>query len=78
MHISRKAQNIIINRLKPGKVIIILGARRVGKTVLLKDFLRTVREKYIFWNGEDIAVHELLKEELSRIIRIFWELQNYS
>lgn len=61
MHIPRKAQNILKNRLKPGKVVIILGARRVGKTVLLKDFLKTVREKYIFWNGEDIAVHELLK-----------------
>jgi hypothetical protein len=61
MHISRKAQNILENRLKPGKVIIILGARRVGKTVLLKDFLRPISEKYIFWNGEDIAVHELLK-----------------
>ncbi len=61
MHIPRKAQNILKNRLKPRKVVIILGARRVGKTVLLKDFLKTVREKYIFWNGEDIAVHELLK-----------------
>ena len=61
MHISRKAQNILENRLKPGKVIIILGARRVGKTVLLKEFLRPISEKYIFWNGEDIAVHELLK-----------------
>ncbi|HEY6907007.1 MAG TPA: ATP-binding protein [Ignavibacteriaceae bacterium] len=61
MHIPRKALNILKNRLKPGKVIIILGARQVGKTVLLKDFLKTVREKYIFWNGEDFAVHELLK-----------------
>lgn len=61
MYIPREAQKTLKRRLTPGKVIIILGARRVGKTVLIKEYLKSVREKYILWNGEDLAVHELLR-----------------
>lgn len=61
MIIDRKAKQILKNKTKPGKVVIILGARRVGKTILLKEFLKEEKEKYIFWNGEDFAVHEILK-----------------
>lgn len=61
MKIERTAKNLIKKRLKAGKVLVILGARRVGKTFLLKDFLKDVKENYIFWNGEDFAVHEILK-----------------
>jgi len=60
MIIARKAHFLIINKIKPGKVVILLGARRVGKTFLIKEYLKTVEEKFIFWNGEDFAVHELL------------------
>ena len=60
MIITRKAQNLLENIIKPGKVVVLHGARRVGKTFLLKEYLRTVKEKYTFWNGEDFAVHELL------------------
>jgi len=60
MNISRKAENFIKNKTKPGKVVVLHGARRVGKTFLIKKYLKTVDEKYIFWNGEDFAVHELL------------------
>lgn len=60
MNISRKAENLIKNKTKPGKVVVLHGARRVGKTFLIKKYLETVDEKYIFWNGEDFAVHELL------------------
>lgn len=60
MIINRKAQNLLKSKVKPGKVVILHGARRVGKTFLIKEYLETVEEKYIFWNGEDFAVHELL------------------
>lgn len=60
MNILRKAENLIKNKTKPGKVVVLHGARRVGKTFLIKKYLETVDEKYIFWNGEDFAVHELL------------------
>ena len=61
MNIPRKALNLIKNKVQPGKVIILLGARRVGKTFLLNQYLKDMTEKYIFWNGEDFAVHDLLK-----------------
>ena len=61
MNITRKALNLIKNKVQPGKVIILLGSRRVGKTFLLNQYLKDVTEKYIFWNGEDFAVHDLLK-----------------
>lgn len=60
MNIARKAENLIKNKTKPGKVVVLHGARRVGKTFLIKKYLETVDEKYIFWNGEDFAVQELL------------------
>jgi len=61
MYLERKAENLIKNKLSPGKVIILLGARRVGKTFLLQKLIKQAKEKYVFWNGEDFAVHELLK-----------------
>ena len=60
MIIVRKAEYLIKNKIKPGKVVVLHGARRVGKTFLIKEYLKTVGEKYILWNGEDFAVHELL------------------
>ena len=60
MIIIRKSLNLIKSKLTPGKIIVLLGARRVGKTFLIKEYLKTVDEKYILWNGEDFAVHELL------------------
>lgn len=54
---------IQLNRLKslvtPGKVIIIYGPRRVGKTTLLKKFL-SEESNYIFTTGEDVFVREFL------------------
>jgi len=61
MIITRKALNLLKSKVKPGKVIVILGARRVGKTFLIKQYLEKVDEPYIFWNGEDFAVHEILR-----------------
>jgi uncharacterized protein len=60
MVITRKAHSLIKSKINPGKVVILIGARRVGKTFLLKEYLKTIKEKYILWNGEDFAVQELL------------------
>lgn len=43
----------------PGKVVIIYGPRRVGKTTLLKKYLEP-QENYLFVTGEDIFVREYL------------------
>ena len=45
--------------LKPNKVVVLLGPRRVGKTFLLQRILSETKEPYVLLNGEDIATREL-------------------
>ena len=50
-------------KLLPNKVLILLGARRVGKTQLIKNYLETIPlDSYLQLNGEDIKDTNLLKE----------------
>lgn len=50
-------------KLLPNKVLILLGARRVGKTELITNYLQTIPgESYLKLNGEDINDANLLKE----------------
>lgn len=50
-------------KLLPNKVLILLGARRVGKTELITNYLQTIpSNSYLKLNGEDIKDANLLKE----------------
>jgi len=50
-------------KLLPNKVLILLGARRVGKTALIKNYLETIpSDSYLQLNGEDLKDANLLKE----------------
>jgi hypothetical protein len=50
-------------KVVPNKVLILLGARRVGKTELITNYLETIpSERYLKLNGEDINDANLLKE----------------
>jgi predicted AAA+ superfamily ATPase len=50
-------------KVLPNKVLILLGARRVGKTELIKNYLQTISARsYLQLNGEDINDANLLKE----------------
>ena len=44
-HIKRILQDKIEERLVPGKAVLIYGARRVGKTVLLKEIVKNTGGK---------------------------------
>lgn len=46
--------------LLPNKVLVLMGARRVGKTELLKTQLSKIKESYIFLNGEDSSTVSVL------------------
>ncbi len=46
--------------IKKGKVLIIYGPRRAGKTTLLNDFLEKNEYKYKLVSGDDIRVKEIL------------------
>jgi uncharacterized protein len=49
-------------KVLPNKVLLLLGARRVGKTELIKKYLEKIpKEDYLQLNGEDIEDADLLK-----------------
>ena len=59
-YLVRDLSSNIIKKLQPNKVVIVSGARRVGKTVLVKEILDQVNEPVLTLNGEDINVHDKL------------------
>ena len=46
--------------LKPNKVLVLYGSRRVGKTTLLKTFLANTKLTYRLDSGENIKVQQIL------------------
>ncbi|MDA3838995.1 MAG: AAA family ATPase, partial [Candidatus Delongbacteria bacterium] len=60
-NIARDIKKLLLNKINSGKVIVLIGARRVGKTYLLKQILKEINEEYIFVNGEDVNVHVALE-----------------
>lgn len=62
MYIPQKNLSNIQELLKKDwiRTVIIYGARRLGKTTLIKKFLEDYKDPYIFANGDDITVQEFL------------------
>ncbi len=58
--INRTIQSRIEEYFVPGKVIVLPGPRRVGKTVLVRQIISSITEPVLFLNGEDINTRELL------------------
>lgn len=58
-NIPRYLHKNIVNRLKPNKAVLIYGARRVGKTALIKSIIAELpQDEVLFVNGEDQIVAE--------------------
>lgn len=62
MKIIRGIENRLRKVLKPNKVVLILGARRTGKTWFLKSFLPTLNMPYLYLNGDDSSVQAIFKD----------------
>ncbi len=61
--LNRGIENTFNKKVLPNKVLILLGARRVGKTVFIRNYLSNIpKESYLQLNGEDIDDANLLKE----------------
>ncbi|MDX2304888.1 MAG: ATP-binding protein [Microscillaceae bacterium] len=58
--IDREIERQILQNLIPQKVLVLLGPRRVGKTVLIKKLIDNLNEPYLLLNGEDFSVLEVL------------------
>jgi uncharacterized protein len=61
-YIKRELEAALLQKRRPNKVILILGARRVGKTVLLKQMIQKSDVRTLYLNAEDFYTRELLKE----------------
>lgn len=49
--------------IKPNKVLVLYGPRRVGKTYLLTNFLKQSKLKYKIDNGDDVSVQEVFNSQ---------------
>ena len=58
-YLHRIIKPLVTESLIPNKVVVLLGPRRVGKTVLIKQILEEITEPYLFLNGEDISTREM-------------------
>jgi uncharacterized protein len=58
--LERAIESQILESLVPNKVVVLIGPRRVGKTILIEQIIHKVQEPYLLLNGEDFAVWELL------------------
>lgn len=61
MYIPRQIESQIIGDFFKGKVIIILGARQVGKTTLIKNITSKLQEPVLWLDGENADVQLLFQ-----------------
>lgn len=61
--IRRMLHHEIISRMKPNKVMMLFGARRVGKTFLMKQIIEEFQGKALYLNGEDYETLSLLERQ---------------
>lgn len=59
----------IIESIEPGRVTVIYGPRRVGKTVLLKKIQNELNKKTLYVNGEDMLYREWLESQNSLVFK---------
>lgn len=72
MWIKRFYENNFEFYLQPGKVFVIHGMRRTGKTSLIKKFLDSYNGKYFFSTGEDQLLKEIFSSQnIQRISNSF-------
>jgi predicted AAA+ superfamily ATPase len=61
--IKRSLEAQIIKYLLPNKVLLLLGARRIGKTCMVKEIIAQLQNETVLQlNGEDMATAEILKQ----------------
>lgn len=60
-YITRSVEPMIMNYLRPNKVVVLLGSRRVGKTQLLNRIIENLGEPYLLLNGDDQDTLNLLE-----------------
>ncbi|TSC87388.1 MAG: AAA ATPase [Microgenomates group bacterium Gr01-1014_16] len=66
------------SRLKPNKVLVLYGPRRVGKTTLLTNYLSQTQFKYQLDSGDNIKIQHLLSsQDFDQILPYVSQFQLY-
>jgi uncharacterized protein len=65
--LSRQLESTLKSKIKSGKAIVLVGARQVGKTTLLRNILGDL--EYLFLDGDDPTVRSLLSTPNTEQIR---------
>lgn len=68
--VKRLIQDKIIEDLNKGKVIVIYGARQVGKTTLVKSITSQFEGKTLFLNGDEASVRDMFADFSSARFRL--------
>ena len=68
MKISRLSTSQLKKRLQKGKVLVLYGPRRVGKTTLIKEVLSKQHVKYKLLNGDELTTRESLSSQSQQIL----------
>lgn len=71
MYIRQKQLDNIRQFLSPGKVVVLYGARRTGKTTLVEELLKEIKEPFLFVSGDDITVQEFLASRSVEKLKAF-------
>lgn len=71
MQIKREIQDILQKSLFRGRVVILYGARQVGKTTLVKNVMTEYREDALYLNCDEIDVRQALTDKTSTELKAF-------
>lgn len=63
MYIAQKQLENLRHLVVPGKVVVLYGARRTGKTTLVSEYLKTVDGPRLLVSGEDVTVRGYLSSQ---------------
>jgi len=59
-----KRKQHILRALEPKRVLVVYGPRRVGKTTLLNEYIKTQSEKKVYFStGDDIQLRKIFQSE---------------
>lgn len=71
MYICQRQLENLKHCLKPGKVVVIYGARRTGKTTLINEYLKSEAEPHLLVSGEDITIQGYLSSQSIEKLKAF-------
>ena len=67
--IPRIIKEEIKKNIKKQKVLVLYGARQVGKTTLLGEIIKEIKEDYLFLQGEDRIVRQWMESQSIKILK---------